>query len=252
MKSKTAKPAGKILSIIGTDTEIGKTIITAALALAFASRGLRVAAFKPFASDPARRADGTGFSTDADLLARACGMPSADSACGQLLHTPLSPLAAARIEKTAIRLAPIFARIHELSAQHDLTLVEGCGGWEVPLTARKSTADFFTELAAPVVIVSRAGLGAINHSLLTLQSVRARNLPVLGIILNRSTGGAPSLAERTNPNILKEYSKVPVWGPIPFRPNLVGKSGDAVSPRSLPNLRHPADDLIRVLRLASL
>lgn len=253
MKNRsTIKPLGKILSIIGTDTEIGKTIVTAALARAFASRGLKVAAFKPFASDPARRTSGEGFSTDADLLARACGMNDADEACGQLLHTPLSPLAAARVEKTSVRPAPVLGRIRALAAAYDITLVEGCGGWEVPLTDLKTTADFFTELGAPAVIVSRAGLGAINHSLLTLQSVRARGPAVLGIVLNRTIGGQPTLAEKTNPKILGEFAKVTVWGPIPYRKALFNKTGDTVAIRELPNLRHIADDLIRKLRLASL
>lgn len=239
------KPEGRILSIIGTDTEIGKTIIAASLARAFAKMGLRVAAFKPFACDPACRADGTPFATDADLLARAAEMPGgSDAATGELFRAPLSPLAAARLEKREVDCSSALRKARRLAKNHDITIVEGCGGWEVPLTDRLTTADFFARLGAPTVIVARAGLGTINHTLLTLHAVRQRKLRTLGVILNRCAPGKPSPAERANPEIIAQFARVPVWGPIPHKPKAMRASGDLVKIADLPDLAEIAGKLL--------
>lgn len=241
----TAMPRGRMIAVIGTDTEIGKTVVTAALARAFVTLGLNVGVCKPFASDPARRPDGTAFSTDADLLARAAGLDPADpDLCPQLFSAPLAPLASARAEGRAVRPATALAAARRMARGHDLTLIEGCGGWEVPLTPRRTTADFFAELGAPVLIVARTDLGTINHTLLTLQSVRARGLNVIGILLNRVRSGPLTLAEPGNPPLLREFSGLPVWGPVPFRRTLRGRTGAQVAVRQLPDLREIARALL--------
>lgn len=243
-KKARAHPRSRMISVIGTDTEIGKTIVTAALARAFVALGLNVGVCKPFASDPARRADRTRFSTDADLLARAAGLdPEADGVCGQLFSAPLAPLASARAEGRTVRPAAALAGVRRMARGRDLTLVEGCGGWEVPLTARRTTADFFAELGAPVLIVARTDLGTINHTLLTLQSVRGKGLNVLGILLNRVRPGPLTLAEPGNPGLLREFTGLPVWGPVPFQRRLEGKSGEEVAVGQLPDLREIAKDI---------
>ena len=238
--------ANSIAGVVGTDTEVGKTIVAAALARALAGRGLRVGVYKPFAADPARRRTGEGFSTDADLLARAAGMKGgAAAACGQLFRAPLAPLEAARLEGRRVELGAALRGARRVAAHHDLTLVEGCGGWEVPLTPRKTTADFFAALGAPVVVVARAGLGTINHTLLTLAAIERRGLRVVGVILNRTRGGAMTRAERTNPEIIRRFGRVDVWGPVPFKRNLNGRRADRIKPSDLPRLDAVAEAILQ-------
>jgi dethiobiotin synthetase len=238
----------RMLAVIGTDTEIGKTIMTAALALAWRRRGLNVGAFKPFASDPAKRPDGTPYSTDADLLARAAGLdPESAGVCGQLFSAPLAPLASARAEGRRVRPDAALAAARRMAKDRDLTLIEGCGGWEVPLTPKLTTADFFAELGAPVLIVARTDLGTVNHTLLTIQSVRSRGLNVIGILLNRVRSGPLSLAEPGNPSMLREFTGLPVWGPVPHRRSLRGKTGAEVAVRQLPDLGKIAEAVLNTL-----
>lgn len=239
MKTKTdlKKPSGMILSVVGTDTEVGKTIITAALALALGRKGRAVGVFKPFASDPARRASGEHFSTDADLLARAANLDGGwGAACGQLFEAPLAPFAAAMAEGRRVDPGAALRQARRMATQFPITLVEGCGGWEVPLTARTTTAEFFMRLGAPVVIVARAGLGTINHSLLTLEAIRRRRLPILGIILNQSADGKADPSEKTNAKILRSFAGVPVWGPVAFDPAISKRPLENVSVDQLPDL----------------
>lgn len=231
----------KLLSVIGTDTEIGKTVVTAGLARAFRRLGKDVGVVKPFASDPALGPDGSPMSTDADLLARAAGIdPKDPDVCPQLFSAPLAPLASARAEGRRVQPRAALAAVNRMARRHELTLVEGCGGWEVPLTTRQTTADFFAELGAPVLIVARTDLGTINHTLLTLQSVRMRGLNVVGIMLNRVRSGPPTLSEPDNPGMLREFTRLKIWGPLPFKRSLKGRSGDAIAVRQLPDLREVA------------
>ena len=238
----------RIIGVVGTGTEVGKSIVTASLARAMHQSGFRVGVFKPFACDPARRASGEGFSTDADLLARAAGgSQDARESCGQLFSAPLAPLAAARAEGRRVRPDLAIRQARRISRSYDLTLVEGCGGWEVPLTIHQSTADFFAKLNAPLLIVALSGLGTINHTLLTLQAIRNRNLPVLGIILNRTRGGRLSEAERTNPATLRRMSRLPVWGPVPYRAASDNRRLDRIPVEALPRLTDIAKAVQRQL-----
>jgi dethiobiotin synthetase len=205
-----------------------------------------VGVFKPFASDPSVRPDGTPFSTDADLLARAAGLdPETSGVAGQLFSAPLAPLASARAEKRSVRPASAMAGVRRMARGRDVTLIEGCGGWEVPLTPRQTTADFFAELGAPVLIVARTDLGTINHTLLTIQSVRSRGLNVVGIILNRVRSGPMTLAEPGNPAMLREFTRLPVWGPVPYKKSLRNKTGAEVAIRQLPDLSEIAREVLK-------
>lgn len=105
-----------------------------------------------------------------------------------------------------------------IAAQHDVVLVEGIGGLLVPLTARHSVADLVRWLRLPLLVVAPAGLGALNHTLLTVEAARLRGLEVLGVVLNRRRI-SPSLAERTNPGVIRKLGDIPVWGVVPELPD---------------------------------
>lgn len=172
--------------ITATDTGVGKTFVTAALAESLRARGLDVAVFKPVQSG-ALADDPSG---DAALLGAACIYSFA---------APLAPLVAARAAGETIALGPILARARELAREHEILLVEGVGGLLVPLAPGLDVADLAAALGLPLIVVARAGLGTVNHTLLTIEAARARGLDVAGVVLNgesdRSTADNAALVE---------------------------------------------------------
>jgi len=172
--------------ITGTGTGVGKTFVTSLLAEQARAAGLRVFAFKPIETG-CRVVDGTLVGEDQELLARAAG----DWQRGELRNLygfvrPLAPLAAARAEHRSIdldRIEVVFAR-GALDA--DLVLVEGAGGWRVPITESADTSTLARRLGLPMIVVGTAGLGTINHTLLTVEAIeRDGGRVVLVVLSNR-------------------------------------------------------------------
>lgn len=162
---------GTGLFVTGTDTGVGKTVVTAALAAALREAGVRVRALKPVASG-VRAWPGE----DAELLARAAGH-------SPLVHTalaaPLSPHRAARMEGRAIDPRALVAWVHE--HRGEVTLVEGAGGWEVPIAPGFRMSQFASAIGWPVLVVAADRLGVLNHAVLTTGAVRASGCAVVGL-----------------------------------------------------------------------
>ncbi|MEV6924342.1 dethiobiotin synthase [Dactylosporangium sp. NPDC051485] len=182
--------AGTVV-ITGTDTGVGKTIVTAAIAAAATAAGQRVAVIKP-----AQTGTADGDEPDAATVARL-----AEPAITRTLASfpdPLAPLAAARVAGedplTAV-MAQLVAR--SIAEDHDLTLIEGAGGLLVPLGEGGWTAlDLAAALGATAVVVARAGLGTLNHTALTLEALARRDVPALVVI--GAWPAEPELVHRTN------------------------------------------------------
>ena len=207
----------KAYFITGTDTGVGKTVVTGALAAALAARGLSVGVLKPCESGCAEKA-GELVPADALFLRYMAGCDdSLDAVCPYRLAAALAPGVAAQRE--GISIDP--ARIKELFAascrRHDSVLVEGAGGLLVPVTDRLLTIDLVKQLALPLIIVGRLSLGAINHMLLTVREAERAGLAVAGIILNQ-TEQEHGLAEQTNPAIICRFTDAPLLGIMPFVP----------------------------------
>lgn len=205
-----------MLGVVGTGTEVGKTVVTAGLAVALRRRGLRVAAIKPVATgvEPGTAGD------DAELLALATGAMPADC-LGLGLRRPRSPLAAARAEARRVDAGALLAAVRARAAagETDLLLVEGTGGLLVPVTESVMVGDLFRQLGAPVVVVARAGLGTVNHTALTVEGCRMLGLRVLGVVLDDVDGAAaaePGFAEE-NAGQVVELSHVPLLGVLPWQ-----------------------------------
>lgn len=197
--------------ITGTDTGVGKTVAAAAIACALAGRGRRVALLKP-----AQTGVIPGQAGDAEFVLAALGsaQPPA-SACPYRLREPAAPLVAARAEGATIDVAVIQQAYAELAARCDVVLLEGAGGLLVPLAAGYSMADLARELALPLIVVARPGLGTLNHTLLTIEAARARGLDVLGVVLSGWCEPL-DLATRTNPGLLCALGAVPLLGVLPW------------------------------------
>jgi len=198
--------------IAGTGTDVGKTVLTRALARALSRRGLRIAAVKPAESGVARR-PGERYPTDAAALRAAAGSTAADDdVCAYLLDEPVSPHLAAARQGIHIDAARIEALLERASAAHDLVLVEASGGLLVPLSDELLYADLIAKTGLPLVVVAPNALGAINATLLTLEAARARGIELLGAVLNGSPrsdfGNADAIARFGRTRILGLYPTV--------------------------------------------
>jgi dethiobiotin synthetase len=177
--------------VTGTDTGVGKTIVTAALAAAATAAGQRVAVVKPAQSGVA-----VGGESDAAVIARLAAPATVRTVVEY--PDPLAPLAAARVAGVPpLPMADVVAVVAELSEDHDLVLVEGAGGLLVQLGRDGWTlAHLAVRLRAPAVVVVRAGLGTLNHTALTLEALGRRHVPNRVVI--GEWPAEPELVHRTN------------------------------------------------------
>lgn len=196
----------------GTDTGVGKTIVTAALCARFQEEGIRTAAFKPVESGcrggkHARRAD-------TELLKKIGRLPeSLDELNPYYFAEELAPGIAATRAGKKVSFPKISRALRALQKKYDLVLVEGAGGLLVPIAGSRTNLDLIRHLKVPVLLVARLGLGTINHTLLTLDCLNRHQIPVMGVILNQ-TQTAKSLAEKTNPAYLTKAG-IPLLGVFP-------------------------------------
>lgn len=187
--------------ITGTDTDAGKTYVTCLLLDALRRRGRSVAGYKPFVCGPR---------TDAhQLLDSSSPGLTLDEVNPVWFQSPAAPFAAALIENKPVAMPEARAGFQHLAARFDQVLVEGAGGWEVPLVEGETLADFAQSLALPVILVVNNRLGALNHSLLTLRNITSRGLACAGIILNHPAPERDA-ASISNRMVLERFSKVPV------------------------------------------
>jgi dethiobiotin synthetase len=205
---------GNGVFITGTDTGVGKTLVTAAIAGFLRDRGVRVGVMKPVTSGCAV-VDGKLISEDAEMLkwASGCTAPDADIA-PYLLKAPLAPSVAAAREGVQIQFDTIYQAYQRLAAGHEFMLVEGVGGLLAPLAGKLFVADLCLSLQLPLIIVARASLGTVNHTLLTCYCARQLGIKILGIIINQYLDN-PGPAELYAPQMIAELSGFPVFGTLP-------------------------------------
>ena len=213
--------------VTGTDTGVGKTLVACGLAAWLRERGVNVGIMKPVATGGRRiRAAGAArwVSEDALQLARAAQVEDPWSLVNPVcFKEPLAPLTAALRARTAVPLSSLLEAFRALQARHDVVIVEGIGGLLVPLTPRRRVADLVGMMGLPVVLVARPDLGTLNHTLLTLESARARRLTVLGVVFNQSQPALRDpmarLAQQTNPQVLARCASVRILGRLPYLPH---------------------------------
>ena len=214
------KDIPKAVFITGTDTGVGKTVVTAALAALLLEKGLLTGVIKPFQTGT--ELDGL---SDAEFiyrfLGRDCVLSEVSPCC---LRVPLSPYRAAAIEGVKIPLEDIIEHTRDYISRNDVTLIEGAGGLGVPVTDSYMMADFAVDLGAPVVVVARPGLGTLNHTTLSLEYARQRGARVLGVVINGFPEPA-DVASATNPAVLRDVFSVNILGVLPHFPGLNVESG---------------------------
>ena len=191
--------------VTGTDTGVGKTFVTCAFARQATSRGKKVFAFKPIETGCAM-IDGRLFGSDQELLAHAAGNWQRGSHRGVYRFAQaVAPLVAATAESEAIDLEWVADVFKKGSAEADLVLVEGAGGWRVPITETVDMGGLAKRLGLPVIVVARAGLGTINHSLLTIEAVEHEGLTLHAVVLNALPSDEPGLAASNADEIRRKW-----------------------------------------------
>ena len=196
--------------VTGTDTNVGKTLISCALLRGFAGQGLRVVGMKPVAAG----CDDDGMNEDVRLLSAAGNVLATR---GQInpycFYHPVAPHLAARFVGIRIDLERILESCRELSGQSDMVVVEGAGGFRVPLNDQQDSADLAELLGFPIVLVVGMRLGCINHALLTVDSIVARGLKLAGWVANCVDGQMAMLPE--NIAALQLRIAAPLLGVVP-------------------------------------
>jgi len=203
--------------ITGTDTGVGKTLITSALVVALTQRGIDIGVMKPIETGVSRAAKAQ--SDGARLRSTAGSHDPMAEVCPYVFRLPVTPLSAARAEGTTVRVATIIRAFCALRQKHDLMAVEGVGGVYVPITSSLNISDLIYRMKLPAVVVGQSGLGGVNHALLTLHTLRRRKIPIVALVLTQRRPvqtNTARLQERSTVSLLRRLAKVPVVGPLPY------------------------------------
>jgi dethiobiotin synthetase len=202
------------LFVTGTDTGVGKTVVAAAVCAALRARGERVAAWKPVVTGTEGTPD-PDWPPDHELLAAVCGMSASDVA--PLTFGPaVSPHLAAELAGSAIEPAALVASARAAAGRASTLVIEGVGGLLVPLTPGYLVRDLARDVALPLVVAARPGLGTINHTLLTVEAAHAVGLHAAGVVLT-PWPEAPSVLERSNRDSIERLTGVEV-STLPWLP----------------------------------
>jgi dethiobiotin synthetase len=226
------------LFITGTDTGVGKTVVTAAILAWLQHQGLKTGVMKPIETGVDSECSSPANS-DA-LFLMECGGIEDDlsEVCPIRLKPAASPFQAALIENCSIQPETILSAYKKLSGQYDWMLVEGIGGARVPITHDYGVVDLMRDLGLPVVVVARYPLGTLNHTLMTLDTLKQKSIPVRGVVFNRTGPEAANAIEQDQPRLIEELSGAKVLGEFPYIDNLNTQS---FSPEKLKALEASVD-----------
>lgn len=199
--------------VTGTDTGVGKTLISCALLHAYALKGKRVVGMKPVAAG----LDDEGRNEDVLALRSASNVSATPGQINPYSFYPAAaPHLAAQHAGVRIELARISTSFHELAGQADVVIVEGAGGFRVPLNDKHDTADLARALALPVILIVGIRLGCINHALLSADAIAASGLKCAGWVANCVTSGMP--LQQENIDAIQQRLATPLLGVVEYQP----------------------------------
>ena len=204
--------------ITATDTEVGKTVITGAIAAALNGRGINVGVMKPVASGGVANGAGKLIAEDATFLMQAAGIEEGErelvnSLC---LAPALTPAVAAAVSGVTVDIQAFINSYQKLQEIHHSIVVEGVGGIVAPLWQEYLVADLMAEFALPVIVVARPNLGTINHTVLTVEYGRSRGLDIAGIIINGWNQDEVGILEKSNEEYITRLTGLPILGKFPY------------------------------------
>ena len=207
----------KSLFITGTDTDVGKTYVTAGLTVTLRKMGIDVGIMKPFAAGTPQK---KGFkSEDVEILSRAAQVSDPEDLMNpQFFKMAASPYTASKNLKVKVRIKSVLSSFKKLSKLHSMLLVEGMGGIMTPILKNYFVTDLIKEMRIPAVIVTRTRVGTVNHTIMTCKMCEKYKIPVEGIIINNFDSDGYTV--KTLKRDLQNLTGVPVLGTIPFLDNL--------------------------------
>ncbi|MEW6481396.1 MAG: dethiobiotin synthase [bacterium] len=198
----------KGIFITGTDTGVGKTLLTGLLGRYLLERGLNVVTQKWV------DAGGLDIKTHFRLMKKKPSFPI-DYLCPYTFKFPSSPHLSSKLENKIVKPEIIKDKFLFLKEKYDIVLIEGTGGLLTPISRKALLIDIAKELSLPVLLVSRNKLGTINHSLLTIEALKNRNMEILGIVFNNPKREKGEIL-KDNPKIIKGLTKIKVFGRLPW------------------------------------
>ncbi|MGI0027754.1 MAG: dethiobiotin synthase [Nitrosopumilaceae archaeon] len=204
----------KAYFITGTDTGVGKTSITAGLAGSMRKSGINVGVMKPIATGYPNK---TGFkSSDVAKLVEASSVKDPENLINPVfLPFPTSPYDATKLLELSVDMSLIFEQFKKLSSLHEIVLVEGIGGIMTPITKNFFIADMIKKMGIETIIVTRATIGTLNHTVMTCKMCKDYGIRIRGLVINNfDEKGTP--AEKNAPSTLYELTNIPILGTIPF------------------------------------
>jgi dethiobiotin synthase len=220
--------------ITGTDTDVGKTALSALLLAELRRRNINAAPMKPAQTGCARKLETRNVKPEKESgspasrftvpdLDYSLSMASMDvspedyaNMAPYTFEPACSPHLAAEMAGTEIELAEIVIAARTLASEYEFVIAEGAGGIMVPLNPRETMLDLMQALKLPVLLVARPGLGTINHTLLSIQALRSDGLEIAGVVFVASKPGEPGFIEEDNGNTIAHFGKVPILGTIPY------------------------------------
>lgn len=226
--------------ITGTDTEVGKTLVSGAMILKLREQGKKVLGFKPVVAGTYHGQDGQLLNEDLETLRVALGFaPDQLSLCSYVLDTPAAPHLVAKSKGICLELDTMLRAYSEIQKQSDCVVVEGAGGFLTPINDQENLGDFAAKIHLPIILVVGMKLGCINHALLTMEALKSRNLIIGGWIANTLSQEMPLLD--ANIETLQAKITVPFLGLIPSLPPVLQKPDN--SPYSIKALEFAAQHL---------
>ncbi len=203
------------LFVTATDTEVGKTVVTCAIAAVLRNQGWRVGVCKPIATGCRREREGL-INADTEALAHFADCRHPLTTINPVRYTrPLAPAVAAEQSGTPVDDDAIDRSLARVDRDSDILLVEGIGGWLVPIDGRRTVRDLAAAIDVPVVVVTRPSLGTLNHTAMTCAHIREAGLRLAGLVINRADPETPDVAESTNPTWLTRQNRTSVLATVP-------------------------------------
>ena len=202
--------------VTGSDTDVGKTFVTAGLAVTLRKMGIDVGIMKPFAAGSPQK---KGFkSEDVEILSKAAQVSDSENLMNpQFFKMAASPYTASKDLKVKVRVDLVLSNFKKLSKLHSMLLVEGMGGIMTPILKNYFVSDLIKEMRLPAVIVTRTKIGTVNHTIMTCKMCEKYKIPIKGIIINNFDSDGYKV--KTLKRDLGNLTGVPILGAIPYMEN---------------------------------
>ena len=240
--------------VTGTDTGVGKTVVASAIALGLQQKGLKVGIMKPVQTGAVIKGN-MRSSPDVEFILKALGVQDGendspfpfDPHIPYLLKEPLAPYVAAKLEGVNIEPERIVRAGQWLQKKYSYLVIEGAGGILVPIDQDYLMVDLIRDLGLPVVLVARATLGTINHTLLTLEALRNRNIPIAGVVLNKRSPSLEGICEQTNPEVIEAFGKANILGIFPYSSSIQMEEGNIGNLKELAQRHLDVERLLKII-----